>query len=86
MCFNAYDLIEQLVLNAVTVGEKLMNSAYVLYIIGDCGAGGWLSMLYTTLAVAVLFILTYRILARSFIKIATTSDKVAKREYRSQTG
>ena len=42
-------------------------------------------MLYTTLAVAVLFILTYRILARSFIKIATTSDKVAKREYRSQT-
>lgn len=85
VCFNAYDLIEQLVLNAVTVGEKLMDSAYVLYIIGDCGAGGWLSMLYTTLAVAVLFILTYRILARSFIKIATTSDKVAKREYRSQT-
>ncbi len=85
VCFNAYDLIEQLVLNAVTVGEKLMSSAYVLYIIGDCGAGGWLSMLYTTLAVAVLFILTYRILARSFIKIATTSDKVAKREYRSQT-
>lgn len=85
VCFNAYDLIEQLVRNAVTVGEKLMNSAYVLYIIGDCGAGGWLSMLYTTLAVAVLFILTYRILARSFIKIATTSDKVAKREYRSQT-
>ena len=85
VCFNAYDLIEELILNAVTVGEKLMNSAYVLYIIGDCGAGGWLSMLYTTLAVAVLFILTYRILARSFIKIATTSDKVAKREYRSQT-
>lgn len=69
VCFNAYDLIEQLVLNAVTVGEKLMDSAYVLYIIGDCGAGGWLSMLYTTLAVAVLFILTYRILARSFIKL-----------------
>ena len=45
VCFNAYDLIEQLVLNAVTVGEKLMSSAYVLYIIGDCGAGGWLSML-----------------------------------------
>lgn len=85
VCFNAYELIEELILNAVTVGEKIMNSAYVLYIIGDCGAGGWLSMLYTTLAVAVLFIITYRVLARSFVKIATTSDKVAKREYRSQT-
>lgn len=85
ICFNAYELIQELIMNALTVGEKIMDSAYVLYIIGDCGQGGWLSMLYVTLAVIILFIITYRILARSFIKIATTSDKVARREYRAQT-
>ena len=42
-------------------------------------------MLLLTLAMAVLFFATYFILARSFIKIATSPDTVAKREYRSQT-
>lgn len=85
VCFNAYELLQELILNAITVGEKIMDSAYVLYVIGDCGAGGWLSMLYLTVAVAALFIITYRILERSFIKIATSSDKTSKREYRAQT-
>ena len=62
-----------------------MDSAHILYIIGDCGRGGLLSMLYLTLAVVILFIITYRVLERSFIKIATTSDRVARREYRAQT-
>ena len=84
VCFNAYELIQELIMNAITVGEKIMDSAYVLYIIGDCGQGGWLSMLYVTLAVGILFVITYRILAHSFIKIATTSDKVANTARRRQ--
>ena len=85
VCFNAYELLQELIVNALTVGEKIMDSAHILYIIGDCGRGGLLSMLYLTLAVVILFIITYRILERSFIKIATTSDRVARREYRAQT-
>ena len=85
VCFNAYELLQELIVNALTVGDKIMDSAYVLYIIGDCGRGGVLSMLYVTLAVGILFIITYRILARNFIKIATTSDRAARREYRAQT-
>lgn len=85
VCFNAYELLQELIVNALTVGEKIMDSAHILYIIGDCGRGGLLSMLYLTLAVVILFIITYRVLERSFIKIATTSDRVARREYRAQT-
>lgn len=85
VCFNAYELLQELIVNALTVGEKIMDSAHILYIIGDCGRGGLLSMLYLTLAVVILFIITYRILAHSFIRIATTSDRVARREYRAQT-
>lgn len=85
VCFNAYELLQELIVNALTVGEKIMDSAHILYIIGDCGRGGLLSMLYLTLAVVILFIITCRVLERSFIKIATTSDRVARREYRAQT-
>ena len=59
VCFNAYELIQELIMNAITVGEKIMDSAYVLYIIGDCGQGGWLSMLYVTLAVGILLSLIH---------------------------
>ncbi len=83
--FNLSEYLNVLILNAVTVGEKLRSSAYVLYIVGRCGEGDFLSMLYVTLAVSALFIVTCIVLSRSFLRIATASDKTSKREYRSRT-
>ena len=81
VCFNASELLEKLILNAEGIGESIKGSAYILYAVGRCGVGDWLSMLLLTLAMAVLFFATYFIL----IKIATSPDTVAKREYRAQT-
>ncbi len=83
--FNLSEYLNALIINAVTVGEALRSSAYVLYIVGRCGEGDGLSMLYVTLAVGALFVVTCTVLSRSFIRIATASDKNAKREYRSHT-
>ncbi len=83
--FHLSEYLQELVINAALIGEAIMDSAYVLYIVGDCGQGGWLSMLYLTLAVGALFIATCTVLSRSFIRIATASEKISKRVYRSRT-
>ncbi len=83
--FNLSDYLQELISNAVLIGEKVRDSAGILYMIGRCGTGDGLSMLYLTLAVGALFIATYAVLSRSFISIATASDKTAKRVYRSRT-
>ena len=83
--FNLSEYMNALIANAAAIGEEVRSSAHILYIIGRCGTGDLLSMLYLTLAVSVLFIATCYVLSRSFIKIATASEKTAKREYRSRT-
>lgn len=80
VCFNAYELIQELIINALTVGEKLKSSAYVLYLIGQSGTGDWGAIAVITLSVLILFALTYYILDRSFLKIATASGKSANRK------
>ena len=83
--FNLSKYLQELILNAALIGERIRHSAYILYIIGRCGTGDWLSMLYLTLAVGALFAAVCYVLSRSFIRIATASDKTAKRVYRSRT-
>ena len=83
--FNLSEYLQALIMNAAVIGERVRDSAYILYVIGRCGTGDWLSMLYLTLAVGALFAATCYVLSRSFIKIATASEKLAKREYRSRT-
>ena len=85
VCFNAYELIQELILNALTVGEIIMEKAHILYTVGQCGAGDWASLGIVTVSTAALLALTYYVLSRSFIKIATTPDKVAKTQYREKT-
>lgn len=80
VCFNAYELIQELIINALSVGEKLKSSAYVLYLIGKSGTCDPGALAVITLSVLILFALTYYILDRSFLKIATASDKTAKRK------
>ena len=59
VCFNASELLQKLILNAAGIGESIKGSAYILYAVGRCGVGDWLSMLLLTLAMTVLFFATY---------------------------
>ncbi len=83
--FNLSEYLNELILNAAVIGEKVRSSAHILYVIGRCGEGDPLSMLYLTAAVSALLAATCFALSRSFIKIATSSDKLAKRVYRART-
>lgn len=85
VCFNAYELIEELIRNALTVGDAIMENAHFLYTIGQCGVGDWASLAIVTALTAALLALTFYVLSRSFIKITTTPDSVAKTKYREKT-
>lgn len=80
--FKAQSLIAELIANAAVYGEKIKGAAYPLYLFGRIGEGDWLAMLILTAATAALFVLTWRILSRSFIRIATSSGAASKTRYK----
>lgn len=79
--FKASDLIRDVVLNAVVYGEKIKGVAYGLYLFGKIGEGDAAAALGFCGACLVLTALIWRILARSFLKIATATGKTAKVKY-----
>ena len=81
---NAYNFLQSIIQNAQTIGEKIKGAAYPLYIFGKVGEGELLPLAVTVLCVAALFALTYVLMERSFLKIATSSAKTARREYREK--
>lgn len=82
--FKAQDLIQNLLINAVVYGEKVKGSAYPVYLFGKIGEGDLLAMLLYTAVIAVLCALTFVVLSRSFIKIATSSGSVKKVVYKEK--
>ena len=82
--FKAQDLIQNLLMNAAVYGEKVKGSAYPVYLFGKIGEGDLLAMLLYTAVIAVLCALTFVVLSRSFIKIATSSGSVKKVVYKEK--
>ena len=90
LCFGAYyffyfkaqALLGELIENAVYYGSVIKDAAYPLYLLGRVAAGDWLAMLLVGAAVAVLFALTWLLLSRSFLKIATATGKVTRVAYK----
>ena len=82
--FKAQDLIQNLLMNAAVYGEKVKGSAYPFYLFGKIGEGDLLAMLLYTAVIAVLCALTFVVLSRSFIKIATSSGSVKKVVYKEK--
>lgn len=71
--FRANALIQNLVANAQTYGDKIKGAAYILYLFGRIGEGSWLSTVIFLAVAAVLFALVWLVLSRSFLRIATSS-------------
>ena len=71
--FKANILIQNLLTNAQTYGDKIKGAAYILYLFGRIGEGSWLSAAIFLAVAAVLFALVWLVLSRSFLRIATSS-------------
>ena len=80
--FRAQTLIQDLVANAAVYGANIQRSAYPLYLFGRVGTGDPLAMGIVSAAFAALFLLLYRLISRSFLKIATSSGKTERKVYR----
>ena len=82
--FKANTLITKMVNNSVAVGEKIKGSAYILYFIGKIGDGDFVSLFVCFAVTLLLFVLTWVLLSRSFVKIVTTTNATKKAVYKAQ--
>ena len=82
--FKAQTVISDLVANAVVYGVKIKGAAYPLYLFGRMAEGDWLAMLLVTAVVALLTALTWLLLSRSFLRLATSGGSTGKARYREK--
>lgn len=85
VCFRANELIEQLMLHLNEVGTAIRGSAYPLYLMGRMGAGDYLAVVLVLAVMAALCALTYLLLSRTFLSIATANNGGAKAVYKETT-
>ncbi len=79
--FKANDLIRQIILNAETYGDKIKGAAYGLYLFGRIGEGDWKAAAIFAAATAILSVLVWKVMSRSFLNIATASGSTGKARY-----
>ena len=80
--FKAQSIIQDLLANAAVYGAQIKSSAYPLYLFGSVGVGDGKAMLIVAAVVAALFGLTWVLLSRSFLHIATSTGKTTRMEYK----
>lgn len=80
--FKALSMIQDLLANAAVYGAQIKSSAYPIYLFGSVGVGDGKAILIVAAVVAALFGLTWVLLSRSFLHIATATGKTVRREYR----
>lgn len=76
--FNTF--LQNIVGNAQHIGDSI-RKVYPVYIFGRAAVGEAVPMLATIIVIAVVFVLTYFILSKSFIKIVTTKQAEKKTVY-----
>lgn len=82
--FKAQDLLAYVLAHVEEIGETVRRSAYPFYLFGCVGTGDPLAVLLVSAAVLALSALTYWILARSFLQIATATEKGTRVRYREK--
>ena len=84
VCSRASDLLNELLANLTAVGDAVRGAAYPLYLLGRMGEGDWLAIAFVMAVTLAPCALTYLVLSRTFIGIATASGTTAKAEYREK--
>ena len=82
--FKAQTVISDLVANAVVYGVKIKGAAYPLYLFGLMAEGDWTAMALVSAAVVLLTALTWLLLSRSFLRLATSGGSTGKARYREK--
>ena len=82
---QAYKMLEIILANPQKVGNIIKSILYPFYCMGRAAEGSALSMLIFTGIMAVLFLLVYLVLARSFLHLATANRGTAKKKYKEKT-
>ncbi len=82
--FKAQTVISDLVANAVVYGVKIKGAAYPLYLFGRMAEGDWTAMALVSAAVVLLTALTWLLLSRSFLRLATSGGSAGKARYREK--
>lgn len=82
--FKAGESLQILLANSAVVGEKLRQSAYPVYLIGRAGAGDLKILCLLALGLALLLVLVYRIMSRSFLTLAAGGRQGKKTVYRAK--
>lgn len=82
--FRVNTIIKLVIANAAVYGARIKGSAYPLYIFGSIGTGSFLSALIVIVITAALLAVTYFIIEKSFIGIATASEKRSKTIYKEK--
>lgn len=87
--FRAYELLMEILTNAQKIADNVKSILFPIYHMGLAAEGHVGSMLIFTVIILALFTLTYVILSRSFIRLATTNkgaEKVKFKEHMVKTG
>ena len=82
---KAQTLLTELVENAVYYGDTIRSSAYPLYLVGCVAVGDGAAMAIVAAAVLAVFTLVWYLIARSFLRLATSTGAVARKEYKEKT-
>ena len=82
--FRAQTFIEELVGNAAAYGDSIKGAAYPLYLLGQAGTGDGLAMAIVSAAVLALFAVMWALIARSFLRLATSTGRTERRAYREK--
>ncbi len=69
--FNMQSLLSNLIYNAAIYGQEVKSHAFFLYGFGRMAQGSWLAILACLVVCGALFALTWVVLKRSFIGVAT---------------
>ncbi len=83
-CTNAQNLMQELIANAADYGARIRGTAYPLYLLGQMGVGDPVAMLVWVAGTAAVLFLTLYIMARGFIRLATSTGTVAHVTYREK--
>ncbi len=81
---RAYSLLQELLLHLDAVGNTMKNVFYPLYHMGLAAEGSILSMLIFAAIVLAATAITYWVLSRSFLKLATANHSSAKTIYKDK--
>ena len=82
---RSYQIVQSILAAPEKVGNSVKGILYPFYQMGLGAEGNALSFLIFTLIVAVLFFVTYLVLSKSFLSIATANKGSAKKLYKEKS-